>query len=652
MSAQGRPDVVDTAGRPIALGRLVGRGGEGAVYEIASDANAVAKIYHQPLAPDRAEKIRAMAALRTDNLDKLAAWPLGLVKRRTGEAVGLTMPRVVGHRDIHHLYSPKSRRTDFQKANWQFLIRAATNAARAFATIHASGCVIGDVNPGGVMVAQDARVRLIDCDSFQIQANGRSFLCRVGVPHFTPPELQDKDLSKVVRTANHDNFGLAVMVFLILFMGRHPYAGRYLGAGDMPIEKAISEHRFVYGAGRAAAQMQPPPGTPALDIASAEVARLFERAFARGATAGGRPTATEWVEALAALERRLKACSRNPSHVHFSGLGDCPWCAMEAATGISLFPLVYSATGGGALSIDELLKQFLAVPSPGPAPAVEAAITPSMFTPSPEAVKLREARRWRIPYALGAAAVPAFMVFAVTGGGAKFALCVAAVALYFFVYAMTNPESRVRAFQTRRDAAHQTWTRVSDDWRERAGTRQFDEKRQVAANLRAEWEAVPRLRQRKLDDLRSSARERQLERFLDQFEIPSKGISGIGPARKTLLESYGIETAADVLEHRLLGVPGFGPTRSSALVRWRQGLERRFVFDERRAVEPQDVQRVEQEILALRQSLIARAQRAIQELKVVSAQTMSARSYIWPHLEAAYREYLQADVDLADARKG
>ena len=37
----------------------------------------------------------------------------------------------------------------------------------------------------------------------------------------------------------HDRFGLALVVFHLLFMGRHPFAGRYQHADDMPIEQAI-----------------------------------------------------------------------------------------------------------------------------------------------------------------------------------------------------------------------------------------------------------------------------------------------------------------------------------------------------------------------------------------------------------------------------
>src|ERR1051326_5722305 len=104
-------------------------------------------------------------------------------------------------------------------------------------------------------------------------ACARKFLCEVGVETFTPPELQGTDFTQIIRTPNHDSFGLAIMIFLMLFMGRHPFAGRYLAQGDMPIARAIREHRFSYGSRRAAFQMEPPPSTPPLSIVGDDVAR-------------------------------------------------------------------------------------------------------------------------------------------------------------------------------------------------------------------------------------------------------------------------------------------------------------------------------------------------------------------------------------------
>src|ERR1700743_3014503 len=127
--------VLAESGRPGRLGRRGGQGGEGGVCEVVEQPGLVAKTFHVPLSPVRAEKIRAMVAGRNPALDRLTAWPIELLSLPTGAPVGLLMPRVAGYRDIHQLYSPKSRRAAFPSADWRFLVRAAANVARAFATV-------------------------------------------------------------------------------------------------------------------------------------------------------------------------------------------------------------------------------------------------------------------------------------------------------------------------------------------------------------------------------------------------------------------------------------------------------------------------------------------------------------------------------------
>jgi DNA-binding helix-hairpin-helix protein with protein kinase domain len=115
------------------------------------------------------------------------------------------------------------------------------------------------VNDRVTLVTDRALVRLIDCDGFQLTHKGRTHTCDVGVPTHQPPELQGKKSFRgLVRTQNHDNFGLAVLVFQLLFLARHPFSGTY-AEGAMPLERAIQEHRFVYGAEAAKRGMTPPP---------------------------------------------------------------------------------------------------------------------------------------------------------------------------------------------------------------------------------------------------------------------------------------------------------------------------------------------------------------------------------------------------------
>ena len=195
--------------------------------------------------------------------------------------------------------------------------------------------MIGDVNHGNALIGKDGTAVLIDCDSIQVRDRSRTFACDVGTPLFTPPELQGKTFRGLHRTENHDRFGLAVLIFHLLFQGRHPFAGVYAD-GEMPLERAIAESRFAYGAHAAALGMAQPPGTLALTTFGRPIARLFERAFAPPGGEEERPSAIEWIEALHALENELAACPLRPRHFHPRG-ASCCWCDIETLTGARLF---------------------------------------------------------------------------------------------------------------------------------------------------------------------------------------------------------------------------------------------------------------------------------------------------------------------------
>src|SRR5258708_8336696 len=128
------------------LGPKIGSGGEGRVFDVVGRPGLVAKIYHKPLSEERARKIAAMVAVATPALQNMTAWPSDLVVADGRMPAGLLMPKVQGFKDVHKLYSPKSRKAEFPEADFRFLVHAAANVARAFATVHDAKCVIGDVN--------------------------------------------------------------------------------------------------------------------------------------------------------------------------------------------------------------------------------------------------------------------------------------------------------------------------------------------------------------------------------------------------------------------------------------------------------------------------------------------------------------------------
>ncbi|MEQ1895710.1 MAG: hypothetical protein ABL998_24485, partial [Planctomycetota bacterium] len=217
----------DRAGVEVRLGPELAQGGEGVVHELAAYPGFVAKLYHQPPDADKAQKLAVMVAGKTKGLCAHAAWPVELLSaERGGPVLGLVLPRISGYHDLHLLYGPRSRLANFPLAGWAHLVRAAANLARAFAVVHEHGHVLGDVNDKVALVNAQALVKLIDCDGFQIRHGQGVFTCDVGVLSHQPPELQGvASFRGLKRSENHDAFGLAVLVFQLLFLARHPFSG-------------------------------------------------------------------------------------------------------------------------------------------------------------------------------------------------------------------------------------------------------------------------------------------------------------------------------------------------------------------------------------------------------------------------------------------
>src|SRR5690348_16840904 len=121
---------ITSSGTTVTLGSLLGKGGEGEVFDVAHDSTLAAKVFKSPPSSDRSSKLSSLVQLKTDRLVKLAAWPVDTIhERRGGPAVGFLMPKVSGTEQIHLLYTLKSRRSKFPEADWQFLATVAYNVA-------------------------------------------------------------------------------------------------------------------------------------------------------------------------------------------------------------------------------------------------------------------------------------------------------------------------------------------------------------------------------------------------------------------------------------------------------------------------------------------------------------------------------------------
>jgi DNA-binding helix-hairpin-helix protein with protein kinase domain len=627
---------------PVRLGKELGRGGEGAVFPVIASPGVVAKVYFKPPSPAKADKLRAMARHAAPALLRAAAWPLDVLSDDSGTVRGFIMSRIDAREDLHELYSPKSRRRAFPNADFRFVVRVATNLARAFAQVHAQGNVIGDVNHGNALVGRDGTVVLIDCDSFQVRHAGRTFTCDVGVPLFTPPELAGRAFRGLTRTANHDSFGLAVLLFHLLFMGRHPFAGRYVD-GEMPIERAIAESRFVYGGNAAAHGMSPPPGTLPLDTFGSRIATLFEAAFAAPGEAA-RPTPVHWVDALQALESELETCAVSQAHSHPRGPGPdagCCWCAHEKRTGVRVFgrQLVEVAAVGTA-HIAKLWDSIVAIPRPqAPQPAEP---------PSPGA------RHFMASDALGSRA-RAFLGITLAlfgcvalgmkpGGTALTSLFYfgSAVACFWSLMKRTvtgqgSAEAAVLIAREQVTSLVNRWNAMSDDGR-------FDTLLTKLEGVKRQLLELPTVRASRIRMLAQQVAQTQHDRFLSLFRIEKSGVPLLTRSDIAMLASHGIDSADDVLR-RAGDLPGLiNHMKASQLEIWARRQSGKFNFDAARDLEPDQLREVDQLERAQQQQYVDILQQGEQELRQLSQEIERDR-------EAARRDLDKARARLAKAEK-
>ncbi|KVV10886.1 MULTISPECIES: topoisomerase DNA-binding C4 zinc finger domain-containing protein [unclassified Pseudomonas] len=575
---------VKVGGRTERLDKQLGKGGEGDVFALAGRADRAVKIYKTALRGSRESKVRAMIDGQLAGATTLVAFPSEVVTDASGNFLGFTMRLVAGYHALHELYSPKSRKLHFPKADYRFLVRVAQNVARAVATVHQAGCVIGDLNHSGVLVGQDATVALIDADSFQFSLKGHSYPCVVGTEDFTPPELHGSSLAAVTRTQAHDNFGLAVAIFQLLAMGKHPYAGRYNGP-DLTLGQSIAQHRFAFSmVRRDETRTTPPPGSVLLADFPKEIAAALESAF--GLAPSSRPDPAAWVYLLQGLETGLRRCADVPTHYFPGSAGTCLWCRLASQSGVEMFPqglVVGNVPVAGPFDLERMWTAIRAVRLPSPTEVLPV-WSGNIGSPSVAVTRAKNTRH--DPAIFGGFALLAAVVgyVAVPGAAVLWGLLGFGGLARIFATKKIDPTPLRMSYQD----ADSKVRLASQAYLQRIGLREMHV---LYADLE---DAVVRYRQleaqlaQALKQLKATREDRQRTVFLDRFLIRRASISGIGAGKTATLASFGIETAADITAYTVRAVPGFGEALTAKMLIWRQEQEAKFRYNA--TPDPSDVQ--------------------------------------------------------------
>lgn len=328
-------------GSALTLGVVLARAGEGTVYEVVDHPEWVAKIFHPDLKDLHAKRAKVATmipsqppgAVQSDGFVVLT-WPLHTVDSDDG-ATGYLMSRVdtTNAVEIHALSNPANRTNPLPSApqwtphtTWAHLVSVAANLCLAVESVHRVNAVIGDFQERNILVNDTTRVTLVDCDSFQFtDPDGHQYLCPVGRPEFTAPELAGTSLAQSARDKTSDLFALAVHIHLLLMAGNHPFLrGQWTGTGEQP--DAMTLAQSGQWAGGPNSQLHTHPLAPPITFLPNNIQQLFVRAFTDGAhNPTARPTATQWRQALLAV--RTTTCPHG--HQIPVEADPCPWCTID-----------------------------------------------------------------------------------------------------------------------------------------------------------------------------------------------------------------------------------------------------------------------------------------------------------------------------------
>jgi DNA-binding helix-hairpin-helix protein with protein kinase domain len=320
------PDyVIDTLGSRYTLGRRIGSGGQGAVYELKEGRFAVKLLYSRgdpEIIRRRIERVR-----RFDLAGIPLARPLAVLRL---PHAGYVMELLKGTRALQTLLHPP---TDSRSPAEWFLttgglrgrLRLLGRIARILSMLHGRGLAFGDLSPANVVVAgdllEDFSVHLLDSDNIRsesLPASPAVFTNGYGAPELIRGTAGVTTLS--------DLFSFAVLAFECL-SAVHPFVGDAGAEGDPELEEKAFAGLLPWIEDSASGNSTT-KGVPRLWVLSEKIRELFACAFGVGRTdPGARPRAGDWAEVLEQAADMTLTCPRCKGTFFLrKDQPDCPWC--------------------------------------------------------------------------------------------------------------------------------------------------------------------------------------------------------------------------------------------------------------------------------------------------------------------------------------
>jgi DNA-binding helix-hairpin-helix protein with protein kinase domain len=379
--------------------------------------------------------------------------------------------------------------------------------------------------------------------------------------------------------------------------------------------------------------MSRPPGTLTLPTFGESITRLFEQAFAAPSDSH-RPTATQWIGALQALEHELVECQASRVHFHPRAAATCCWCTLEQGTGVKLFGgRSPRSDAGGTAELAQIWDTISAIPKPAAESPLEAPDVNELDCEARDALG-----PWPRLLLTALLAVLGGLSF-FFGKGIAMAMTVPYLAGAFALgWEFRKPEWRrerrqelyraMFAARLQLGAVVERWNEVCSD---EAFTNLFDRLEETKRKLIE----LGKEREERMKQLVDDAARLQRERFLDLHRIDKARLPRVTQQDVAKLGAYGIETAADVLQSAGELHAYILESTADEVVEWAEKRAMEFRFDPSMPAAGDDIRDLDDTLQLKREQLLATLRQGAQELERVAATLSTERAAAQAELASA-----------------
>jgi DNA-binding helix-hairpin-helix protein with protein kinase domain len=329
------PYVVDSQGVKYTLGKRLGSGAQGSVFEVVGGRYAVKILNGSSESTLRQVEARCFFLKQLDLGGIPIAQPLSVLRP---PYAGYVMNLLKDMMPIGALLRPPLPCASVQvwyreTGGIKRRLECVASAADAVAALHARGLCYGDVSPANILVSASrdlSDVFLIDADNIHYESGipPRGFY----TPGYGAPEIVNR--SGTV-TSLSDAHSIAVLAFQALTQ-LHPLIGDLVHDGDPDLETRALAGELPWIDHPDDRSNRATRGLPRESVLSPGLRQLTHRAFTQGLKdRGSRPSAGEWADGLRLAARNCLVCKACGGS-YFREEPECIWCGILASPFVHL----------------------------------------------------------------------------------------------------------------------------------------------------------------------------------------------------------------------------------------------------------------------------------------------------------------------------